>query len=1369
LRNVLVSILSLVLMANAWAKTPPKPTGVEFIKAATWQETLIANREALWQWENQQDAQDLEQSGISLGAWQVLGPLSAKSKDIQVILSGKSIDLAHRWIGAAGQELAWESCAQLKDGQVNDLTGCHGAAKDAVFLVYRTIKLPDPAPKHKIYFDLATDGGNAVWLPEHNGPGVRSRLPLLTSGAELQLGGAHQFVMHLTPNAAGQCRFFFAIRAADRLAQRTARRQQICRQVRDLFPNPLDQMQFQWETQSDVWHDPGTRVLHEWLPGHADEFLQGRYQDAIASCSNSLQQLLAAPDGIKSQVVAPLKDRLQALVDTARKTPGPKGTTAQLRAGFYQLCTARETIDLAARVRSLRLAVEDQRAMFKDRYPQGDAALQRVSEFDDKITALCNAVLAGGGVQDMAALKEQLATAQSEILLHTPVLAFDKLLIAKGNPGFNSNWGGPNHIGSELVTLSPVAPDGKQTTIYKGTVSDMDLNWDGQRILFSDGNALSEIKADGTGLHRVSATDPPVSHYDGCYLPNGQILSVSAACEQAVPCTGGGGVGNIHLMDADGKNERRITYDQDHDWNPSILNDGRVLYTRWEYTDLPHYFSRILFRMNPDGAGQVEYYGSGSYWPNGVYWPRAIPGHPTAIVGIVSGHHGVSRSGELLIFDPAKGRHESSGVVQRIPGYQQKVEPVIQDQLVTNVWPKFAAPYPLAEPGTNLGAGKYFLVCVQQDALATWDLYLVDIFDNMTPLLKGGYMTPIPLRPRPVPPVIPSNLNPQQSDAVVSLNDIYRGNGLKGYPRGSIKALRVGTHQYRYAGNGDTMASSYQGGWDVKRILGTVPVYEDGSAMFRVPANTPIFVQPLDAEGKSQQQMRSWYSAMPGEIASCVGCHESQNSSTPSPAAIALSRQPVDITPWDGPTRGFSFEREVQPVLERRCVGCHDGQPYHDGAKTIATEDLRAKSLHPEWKDHYSPAYMVLQKYVRRAGYEADMHLLHPAEFDADTSVLVQMLKKGHYNVTLTPDEWQHLYAWIDFNIPYPANWRESHRPPTDAQVALRAKYKKIFANIDDHHEDPLPLPPSEKFVAPTPLATPTPENLKLENWPLAAAQAKTLQTAAGPATMELDLGEHVKMKCALIPAGRFIMGTNSGFADEGPTAIVGIDRPFYMGQLTVTNRQYALFDPTHENGYVEGRGKDRTTRGVSMEQSEYPVVHVSWNEALAYCQWLSSKTGVHCTLPTEAQWEWACRAGTASTYNFGEYTRGQNNLANIADTSIASWNYGRCENGYSDGAQYLAAGGRYAPNAWGLYDMHGNAAEWCLSVYKPYPYKADDGRDDPRTEGMKVVRGGSWNDTMRYVTSASRWRYPAYQPVYNVGFRVVVDFSGKESKVAAR
>jgi formylglycine-generating enzyme required for sulfatase activity len=1397
--DVVVPSPAEIARQQAIRRAPPQPA---YVKRPTWRETVIANREALLAWESAQDELALPDSGAVFGPWHVLGPLPRNGKSLPQIEQQKTVDLTKRYPGRDGSELSWQKRADLLDHRLIDLTAFPGAAKDDVVYLCREVTLERQLERNQFFASVGIADGWIRWLPAGQTIGMQG--PAAPNAREWELQGRPgqcQMLVRLNADRHGQRRMWLGLQTpsarpgAGTPDTRVGRRTQLLDRVRRDFPDRLDQAQMRWELADGLWPRQ-RRQLSDWVPGESETHFAPLYRQALSRRLAAVKKDLTAETGVLPAAIRPAKERIAAWTEQLAAAVTPAPDSPQSREKYYRACAVHEALTMAARVRSLRLAVEDQRRTFPDRYPRGDEFLRRASQLEGQLAALWDRVLSEKGsgafcrngpegavhkmlltrfptdkadplpsVLEFAGTVDQ---AGRDILLANPVLQFDKLLLVKGSSSFAANWTGPNHLGNEIVVLAPVRPDGTQTTVYRGGVSDMDLHWDGRRLLFCDGRVIWEMQTDGSGLRRVSQEKPPVTHYDACYLPNGKIVCVSNACEQAVPCTGGADVGNLHILDADGTNERRVTYDQDHDWNPAILNDGRVLYTRWEYTDLPHYFSRILFRMNPDGTGQMEYYGSNSYWPNAMYWARPIPGHPTQVVCIVSGHHGVSRVGELLLLDPERGRQEADGAIQRIPGYGQKVEPIILDNLVGDSWPKFATPYPLAEPDTNRGAGKYFLAAVKNHDWSTWSVCLVDVFDNITPILEGGYMMPIPLRSRPQPPVIPSTIDLEQKEATIYLADVYQGDGLRGYPRGSIKALRIGTHHYRYAGNGDTRASSFEGGWDVKRIMGTVPVHEDGSALFRVPANTPIFVQPLDAEGKAQQQMRSWYAAMPGEKASCIGCHERQNVGPISRATLAAKRKAVDITPWFGPTRGFSFDREVQPVLDRRCVGCHNGQPCEAGGSPVATCDLRAKRLRPDWEGDYSPAYMELQKYVRRAGYESDNHMHVPAEFEPDTSVLVQMLKKGHYNVRLSAEEWQRLYTWIDYNVPYPANWRESHRPPQDAQVARRSEYKKYFANIDDHDEDPLPLPPIAAFEAPPPSAPRPSAAPALEHWPLTDDEAKQRQQAAGPVERTLDLGDGVTMKFRLIPAGRFVMGDLRGFDDELPRAVVAVDRPFYLGQFEVTNRQYACFDPAHDNAYIEGRFKDRTTRGTPINAPEQPVVRISWNQAMAFCQWLSAKTGCRATLPTEAQWEWACRGGTSAAHHFGEYKPGLNNVANLADSGIAGWNYGRSEPGYSDGVSFTAPGGRYPANAWGLHDMHGNVAEWCTSLYKPYPYNAQDGREDLRTAGPRVVRGGSWNDTMRYATSASRWRYQPYQPVYNVGFRVLLEMKPQDA-VAAR
>jgi formylglycine-generating enzyme required for sulfatase activity len=182
--------------------------------------------------------------------------------------------------------------------------------------------------------------------------------------------------------------------------------------------------------------------------------------------------------------------------------------------------------------------------------------------------------------------------------------------------------------------------------------------------------------------------------------------------------------------------------------------------------------------------------------------------------------------------------------------------------------------------------------------------------------------------------------------------------------------------------------------------------------------------------------------------------------------------------------------------------------------------------------------------------------------------------------------------------------------------------------------------------------------------------------------------------------------------------------------------------------------------------------VRVSWTDAIAFCDWLSRRTGAKFSLPTEAQWEYACRAGTTTPLWYGGDNAIFNQFGNMADRKLeemarrvpAKMLYSdypdwvlRDDHSF-DGALVTTNVGSYLPNPWGLCDMHGNAAEWTLTTYRSYPYRSDDGRDDPASVGRKVVRGGSWYDRPKRCASGFRLAYPAWQRVYNVGFRVVCE-----------
>jgi len=247
------------------------------------------------------------------------------------------------------------------------------------------------------------------------------------------------------------------------------------------------------------------------------------------------------------------------------------------------------------------------------------------------------------------------------------------------------------------------------------------------------------------------------------------------------------------------------------------------------------------------------------------------------------------------------------------------------------------------------------------------------------------------------------------------------------------------------------------------------------------------------------------------------------------------------------------------------------------------------------------------------------------------------------------------------------------------------------------------------------------------------------------------------------VPAGEFVMGDAEGYPDEQPVSPVRIGRAFWMGKLEVTNEQYALFDPAHDSGYASHLNKDQTERGYPLNRPKQPVVRVSWDEAEAFCKWLSARTGLRFRLPTEAEWEYACRAGTTTPLSYGDADASFAAFANLADASLSRYqrrdspDWMLKDARSDDRAIVTADAGSYQANPWGLHDMHGNACEWTASTYAPYP--AGDGRRETGDRGQrKVVRGGSWYDRPYRGRSAFRLSYPAWEKVFNVGLRVVCE-----------
>lgn len=1025
---------------------------------------------------------------------------------------------------------------------------------------------------------------------------------------------------------------------------------------------------------------------------------------------------------------------------------------------------------------ALAMALQEYADKYPESYPNHTELAQRIEAFTQRY----HVVQSQNG--DLSELAETFRQLQADVLLKHPAIDFDELLFVKrrvGTPqGLFVHWqGNSGTFGNQNGFLTgydnalvrvPIFQknDTPVKTLRQSStfIGDLCLDWDAKRLIFSSGEERSdsvwrlfEMDVDGSNYREAYAdTDRAVDYYDPCYLPDGRIIAAASTGFQGVPCIDGNDyVANLHLIDKERKGIRRLTFEQDMNWYPEVYPNGRVIYLRWEYTDTAHYFSRILMTMNPDGSDQKELYGSNSYWPNAIFYHQHIPGSSTKFVGIVTGHHGVNRKGELVMFDVSKGRHETSGAVHKFPFRGKKIENITLDALVDNIKPYFLHPQALND--------ELFLVSIADDNEANFRVALVDVYDNVLTLWEdegANLYEPIPLKSRPTPAIQPDRVDVTSKTATIYMTDVMIGQDtLKDVPPGSVKKMRVFHYEYSLRNIGGHALIGIEGPWDVRILHGTVDVEEDGSCMFIAPANTPISVQPLDKDGNALTLMRSWMTAMPGEKLSCIGCHENQSLAPPMKSTIAARKVPQEIKPWNGAKRGFSFDREVQPVLDRKCVACHQGLPDAKNAMGQPLPNLK----YGIGERGFSRSYLDLHPYVRRNGPEGDYHVLNPLEFHVSTSDLFQTLEKGHHGVVLTDEEKNRLATWIDLNVPYFGTWTE--RGANKTMIDKRRYYERTICGITFDPEKILnPYTPGTiAFEMPKALSARTPA-LTMSGWPFDGAIKqgdREYQT--------LSFGTGQAIKAVKIPAGTFVMGANNETSAEQPMHSVTIDKPFYMGVTEVSYEQWLAFDPTYPIQVLDMHHKDQVNRGYFMDNPKFPVFRISWNQAQAFCAWLSQKTGKKVRLPTEAEWEYACRAGTDTAMNYGDVNVDFSRRENLADVSmkrLAVWgidpqpirnppailDYEKKDARFNDGYLHLAPVGSYAPNAFGLYDMHGNIAEWTSSVYAPYPF------NPIATGDQRVLRGGSWYQRQIRATSSWRVYYPQWQHVYNAGFRVVIE-----------
>lgn len=585
-----------------------------------------------------------------------------------------------------------------------------------------------------------------------------------------------------------------------------------------------------------------------------------------------------------------------------------------------------------------------------------------------------------------------------------------------------------------------------------GVIRDPDVSWDGTRIVFAWKKSLNE---DDYHLYEMKLADRSIrqitfglgyADYEGTYLPNGDLLFNSTRCVQTVDCWWTE-VSTLFTCAPDGRFLRQVSFDQVHTNYPTVTWDGRVLYTRWDYNDRGQIFPQGLFQMHPDGTAQTEFYGNNSWFPTSILHARSIPG-TQKVVAVFSGHHTIQK-GWLGILDPARGRQEERGAQLVAP--RRRTLPVHIDAYGQE-GDQFQYPYPLSET-------EYVVAFKPAGSGVPFGIYWMDEEGQRELLVADPRIScnqPVPLAARRTAHVRPSLCDYHQSTGTFLLQDIYEGPGLQGIPRGTIKKLRVVKLEYRAAGighninrgpAGGALAStpvSIDGTWDVKVVLGEAKVHDDGSAFFRVPARTPVYFQALDQNNHAVQTMRSWAQLQPGEFYACVGCHENKNSAPPvrrRPEALRTGVQ--ELTPWYGPPRGFSFEREIQPILDRSCVRCHylaqpermvnpAGQnPAEFPSRPLNVQREKGpvpgppSGIKPAFSlrgkpGSWSPAYRSLanRRVADWINIQESPAMLPPYHAGAARSRLITMLREGHYGVKLAAEEMDRIACWIDLLVP---------------------------------------------------------------------------------------------------------------------------------------------------------------------------------------------------------------------------------------------------------------------------------------------------------------------------------------------------------------
>jgi len=704
--------------------------------------------------------------------------------------------------------------------------------------------------------------------------------------------------------------------------------------------------------------------------------------------------------------------------------------------------------------------------------------------------------------QETKVPKDKATSQYTADLKSRPEIDFDKIVFIKRytydsnhyyTEFINSNWKPGGNIcilNLKDGTVNELAPELKD-----GIFERFDISFDAKKIVFAwkagpnIGYRIYEINVDGTSLHQL--TFPPLDeeelvkkyritsqYHHGtddmqpCYLPDGGIVFISTRCQYSVLCDGGDNFTTtvLYRMDADGKNMQKISNSSLSEASPSMLLDGRIMYTRWEYVDKGAVSVKGLWAIKPDGTASSEVYGNDISLPPTFIYGRAIPNAPNKYIMLGTPHCPQNGMGTVIRLDMTKSIRTRDPMTYMTPDVDIQAEAGFAFKTPEGKWQHdgsgtgrlFKDPYPLSE---NL-----FLVS-HKPAGASWSdpkaygLYLLNDKGDVDLVFSDPEIScwlPYPLKPRPKPPVLASTHNAELAEAkqaVCVVSDVYCG--LEDVQRGTIKYIRVleqiprpWAARRRWGGDEydqQHACISKDTHLALKVQHGIVPVEEDGSACFVVPSEANIFLQVLDENYMAVQTERTFVDYMPGETRSCIGCHEIpanvSRADDTSMVRKALKRKPSVPGPQPGETSGrrpLDYAHDVQPVWDKHCVKCHSGENSKSklnlSGTLTALFNVSYENLVPErrkGKDNFDRNVLgpVIGENHPKTG---NVHYLPAKSLGSHTSVLVAMLSNGkvklkdsaqderakklagiHKEIKLSKEELLKVTNWIDTNCQY--------------------------------------------------------------------------------------------------------------------------------------------------------------------------------------------------------------------------------------------------------------------------------------------------------------------------------------------------------------